>query len=80
MEEMRTKCFSRRLMSGVGNFSYTVFFSAIIISLVGMRECGREQRRERGGGREGRRKEEGTKEGREGGSQINGEDDNNMLS
>jgi len=45
-EEVRTKCFSRRLMSGVGNFSYTVVFSAITISLQG--EVGRERRREEG--------------------------------
>ncbi len=32
-EEVRTKCFSRRLIRGVGNFSYTVSFSAIRISL-----------------------------------------------
>ena len=49
-EEVRTKCFSRRLMSGVGNFSYTVFFSAITISLVA-------RRRERGR-REGTRRED----------------------
>jgi len=45
-------------MSGVGNFSYTVFFSAITISLAGRRGRGREEGRREGGregGREGRR-------------------------
>ena len=32
-EEYRTKCFSSLLMSGVGNSSYTVVFSAMRISL-----------------------------------------------
>ena len=30
---MRTKCFSNRLIRGVGNLSYTVSFSAMRISL-----------------------------------------------
>ena len=33
IDEVRTKCFSRRLIRGVGNFSYTVSFSAMRISL-----------------------------------------------
>ena len=32
-EEVSTKCFSSLLMSGVGNFLYTVSFSAIRMSL-----------------------------------------------
>ncbi len=35
-DEVRTKCFSSRLISGVGNFSYTVSLSAIRINLKNM--------------------------------------------
>ena len=34
IDEVSTKCFSKRLISGVGNFSYTVSFSAIRINLT----------------------------------------------
>jgi len=60
-EEVRTKCFSRRLMSGVGNFSYTVVFSAITISLQG------EVRREGGRREKGEREDEGMEGGVSGG-------------
>ena len=33
MEDVSTKCFSSRLIKGVGNLSYTVSFSAIRINL-----------------------------------------------
>ena len=46
-------------MRGVGNFSYTVVFSAITISLQG--EVGRGRRRE--GGKEGEREEGGRGQG-----------------